>query len=65
MSQGHTGAAMPVPVTVVPMQPPLVSQLGGCYINNLQVHHDSSNISMCSLDSDAQENVKAILIKVK
>ena len=50
---------MLVPVTDIPMQLPMVeSQLGGSYINNLQVHHDSSNISMCSSGSNAQENLK-------
>ena len=53
---------MPPPVTVIPVQPPMAdSQLGDSYINNLQVHHDSSNISMCSSDSDAQENLKSHL----
>ena len=57
------GSLMPVPVTVIPMQPPIVeSQLGGSYINNLQVHHDSSNISRCSSDSDAQQNIKSHFI---
>ena len=50
---------VPVTVTVILVQPPMAeSQLGGFYINNLQVH-DSSNISMCSSDSDAQENLKS------
>ena len=52
-------ATMPAPVTVIPMQPPIAeSQLGGSYINNLQVH-DSSNISVCSSDMDTQENLKS------
>ena len=47
------------PLTVIPMQPPMTeSQLAGSYINNPQVN-DSSNISVCSLDSDAQENLKS------
>ena len=33
-------------------------QLEGSYINNLQIH-DSSNISMCSSDSDAEENLNS------
>ena len=50
---------MPAPVTVIPMQLPMAeSQLGGSYINNLQVHN-SSNISMCSSDSEIQENLKS------
>ena len=50
---------MPVPVTVIPVQPPIVeSKLGGSYVNNLQVH-DSSNISMCSSDLDVPENLKS------
>ena len=53
---------MPVPVTVIPMQPPMAkSQLGGSYINNLHVHCDSSNISMCSSDSDTRESKKPFL----
>ena len=35
------------------------TQLGGSYINNPQVHQDSSNIFMCSSDSDTQENLKS------
>ena len=50
---------IPVPITIIHVQPPIVeSQLGGSYINNLQVH-DSSNISLCSSDLDAQENPKS------
>ena len=44
---------LPAPVTVIPVQPPRAeSQLGGSCINNLQVN-DSSDISMCSSDSEA------------
>ena len=52
---------MPATVTVIPVQPPIAeSQPGGSYINNPQVH-DSSNISVCSSDSDAQENLRSHL----
>ena len=57
----ETELQSPVPETVLPMQLPIVeSQLGTSYINNhsLQVAHDNSNISVCSLDSDVQENLK-------
>ena len=51
---------MPVPVAEVPMQPPMVdSQLGGSYITNMQEHHDGSNVSICSLDLEAHENLKS------
>ena len=41
------------------MQPPIVnSHLGGSYITDTQVHHDNSNMSVCSLDSEANENLK-------
>ena len=54
--------AMPVPVTVIPVLQPMVeNQVGGSYINNLQVH-DSGNISMCISDLYAQENLKTILM---
>ena len=50
---------LPVPATVIPWQPPMVeNQLGGSYINNMQVH-DSCNVSVCSSDSDVQENLKS------
>ena len=50
---------MPVPVSEVAMQPPMVdSQLGGSYITNMHIHNDGSNVSICSLDSEAHENLK-------
>ena len=53
------GLTLPAPVTVIPVDPLMEeTQLGGSYINNLQVH-DSSNISMCSSDLDVQENLKS------
>ena len=52
-----------VPETVLPMHSPTTeSQLGASYINNQsqQVAHDNTNISVCSSDSDAQENLKSL-----
>ena len=50
---------LPARATLIPWQPPMAEyQLGGSYINNLQVH-DSSNVSVCSSDSDTQENLKS------
>ena len=47
---------MPVPIAEVPMQLPIVdSQLRGSNITNVQVHHNGSNISVCSLDLEAHE----------
>ena len=39
------------------------SQLGASYINNQsqQVTQDNSNISVCSTDSEVQENLKSLL----
>ena len=52
---------MPVAVAEVPMQPPMVdSQLGGSCITNAQVYNDSSNVSICGLDSEAHNNLKHI-----
>ena len=51
---------MPVPVAEVPVQPLMEdSQLGGSYITNVQVHNDGSNVFICSLDSEAHENLKS------
>ena len=51
---------MPGPVAEVPIQLPMVdNQLGGSYITNVQAHNDSSNVSICSLDSEADENLKS------
>ena len=33
------------------------SQLGWSYLPNVQIHNDGSNISICSLDSEAQDNL--------
>ena len=52
----------PVPETVLPMQSTIVeSQLGASYINihSQQLAHDNTNISVCSSDSNAQENLKS------
>ena len=52
----------PVPETALPMQSPIVEcQLGTSYINNQsqQVTHDNTNISVCSWDFEAQENLKS------
>ena len=47
---------MPVSIAEVSMQPPMVdSQLGRSHITNMQVHSDGSNVSICSLDSEAHE----------
>ena len=55
---------MPVLVAEVPVHLPMVdSQLGGSYITNAQIHNDGSNVSICSLDSEAQDNLKCILMK--
>ena len=57
--QAVPNPTLPDPVTVIPVEPSVAeSQLGGCYINNPQVH-GSSNISLCSSDLDAQENLKS------
>ena len=49
-----------MPVTDLPMQLPIVeSQLGALFINNPQVSQGNSNISVCSSDSDAHENLKS------
>ena len=34
------------------------NQLGGSYLTNAPIHNDSSNISIYSLDSKAQDNLK-------
>ena len=55
-----------VPETVLPMQLPTTeSHLGASYINDQsqQVTHNNSNISVCSSNSDAQENLKSLFIK--
>ena len=52
----------PVPETVIPMQLPIVeSQLVSSYISNhnQQACHNNTNISVCSSDSNAQENLKS------
>ena len=53
-----------VPETVLPMQSPTAeSHLGASYINNQsqQVTQENSNISVCSTDSEVQENLKSLL----
>ena len=53
------GTATPFTATDALGLPPMAeSQLGGSYINNPQVH-DSSNVSVCSSDSNVQENLKS------
>ena len=43
-----------------PVQQPIGnSQFGGSYITDTQAHHDGSNMSFCSLDSEAHENLKS------
>ena len=52
----------PVPETVLHMQWPIVeSQLGASYINNQsqQVTHNYTNISVCTSDPEAQENLRS------
>ena len=48
---------MPVPVTDILST--AESQLEASCINILQVHQDSTNMSVCSSDSDAHENLKS------
>ena len=55
-----------MPESVLPMQLPTTeSQLGASYIDNhsQQVAHNNTNISVCSSDSDAQENLKSLFDK--
>ena len=50
---------MPVSVMEVSMQLHLVdSQLGGSYLMNAQIHNDGSDISICSLDPETQDNLQ-------
>ena len=50
---------IPMPITEAPMQLPIGnSQFQGSYITDIQVHHDGSNMSVCSSDSEGHENLK-------
>ena len=51
---------MLLPITEAPVQPPIGNnQLGGLYITDMQVHHDNSNMSVCSLDTEPHDNLKS------
>ena len=55
---------IPELVAELPMgQPGEDSQLGGLYIANMQVHNNGTNVSLCTLDLEAHEYLKFILMK--
>ena len=48
----------PIPTVEVVRQPSVDNQLGGSYITEMQVQNDSCQVSVCNLNSEAQEYLK-------
>ena len=49
---------VPIPIVEVMRQPSVDNQLGGSYIMEMQLQNDTCQVSICSLDSGAQEYLK-------